>query len=269
MNLQPGCRFAVAPHFHLPAEWPRRILVGAGVEEIDRCFYPRATWRPPTADELAVLLRSSDDSPSPEEVESSLCLFQLPGHLRSEWWKLLEQAAGVLGEGRLPGFEAFVNQVVEFLAFKDLPVPEGARCTVVVSRPGQRSVHWGPEASHAGGLRCSLATHAPWRGAEEWLGPRLWGGINLGDEETSVVLINRPCGQLDAELRRRFPDGTPPETVGELVGQFLRSCSDYPPVRLLLGSGEGFRLPRGGLILDGYPADKQEPDVLFLGTVVY
>jgi hypothetical protein len=264
MTLQPGCRFAVAPHFHLPADWPRRILVGAGVEEVDGCFYPRSTWRPPTTDELTVLLRSPDEPTSPEGVESSLCLFQVPGHLRSEWWKLLEKSTEVLGEGNLPGFEAFVNQVVEFLAFKDLPAPERARCTVVVSRPGQQSVAWGPEASPARGLRCSLAAHAPWRGAGELTGPRLWGAINLGDEETSIVLINLPIRQLDAELRGRFPDGLTPETVGALVGQFLRSCSDYLPVRFLLGSGEGFRLPQDGLILDGYPADKQEPDVMLL-----
>jgi hypothetical protein len=264
MTLQPGCRFAVAPHFHLTADWPRRILVGAGVEEADGSFYPRSTWRPPTADELAVLLHVPDEPTSSKEVESSLCLFQVPGHVRSEWWKLLEQSMSVLGEGSLPGFESFVHQVVEFLAFKDLPVPEGARCTVVVSRPGQRSVAWGPGSSRAGGLRCNLAAHAPWREAEGWIGPRLWGGINLGDEETSVVLINRPCRQLDAALRSRFPDRPTAVTVGELVGQSLRSCSDYPPVRLLLGSGEGFRLPRGGLILDGYPADKQEPDVMLL-----
>jgi hypothetical protein len=94
--------------------------------------------------------------------------------------------------------------------------------------------------------------------------PRLWGGINLGDEETSLVLINLPCRQLDAELHRRFPDQPASAVVGELVGRFLRSCSDYPPVRLILRPGEGYRLPCGGLILDGYAADKQEPDVLLL-----
>ena len=45
------------------------------------------------------------------------------------------------------------------------------------------------------------------------------------------------------------------------------ACSrqhDCPPVRFRLGSGEGFRLPSGGLILDGDASDKQEPDVLLL-----
>jgi len=37
-----------------------------------------------------------------------------------------------------------------------------------------------------------------------------------------------------------------------------------PPIRLCLGPGEGFRLPPGGLILDGDATDKREPDVLLL-----
>jgi hypothetical protein len=82
--------------------------------------------------------------------------------------------------------------------------------------------------------------------------------------ETSVVLINLPCQQLDAGLRRRFPEEPSPSAVGELAGRFLRRCPDYPPVRLILGPGEGCRLPRGGLILGGYLGGKQEPDVLLL-----
>jgi hypothetical protein len=264
MTLPSGCRFVVAPHFHLRADWPRRLLVGAGVEEADGSFFPRPPWRPPTPDELAVLLGSSDGPTSPEELEASVCLFQLPAHLLSEWWTLLERAAGDLGGGRLPGFEAFVSGVVEFLAFKDLAVPEGARCDVVVSNPGLQFVHRDLEANRPVGLQCNQAPWVPWLRAEELHWPRLWGGINLGGEETSVVLVNWSCRQLDAELRRRSPDQPSPAVVGELVGQFLRSCPDLPPVRLTLGPGEGYRLPRGGLILDGYAGDKQGPDVLLL-----
>jgi hypothetical protein len=151
----------------------------------------------------------------------------------------------VLGGGRLPGFETFVNQVVEFLAFKGLPIPEGARCEAVVSDP---------VTSRPGELRCHLAA-----GAE-----RLWGGINLGEEETSVVMINLSRQQLEAELRRRFPDDVPPVPAAELAGQFLRRCSDYPAVRLILGPGDGYRLPQGGLILGGYREGKGEPDVMLL-----
>src|SRR5262249_25726363 len=152
-----------------------RLLVGTGVEEVDGCFFPQPSWRPPTADELAVLVRPADGPAPPEELETSVCLFQLPQHLGAEGGKLLGQAAGLLGDGRLPGFETFVSQLVEFLAFKHLPVPEGARCTVVVSKSGQRCVLLGQEAQGPVGL---------------------WGGVNLGDEETSIVLINLPRREL-------------------------------------------------------------------------
>jgi hypothetical protein len=33
---------------------------------------------------------------------------------------------------------------------------------------------------------------------------------------------------------------------------------------MILKPGEGYRLPRGGLILSGYVRDKQEPDLLLL-----
>jgi hypothetical protein len=267
MNLLPGCRFVVAPHFHLQADWSRRLLIGAGIEEVDGGFNPRPSWRAPTDGELSLLVRAPDEQPSSEDLQASVCLFQLPGHLRSEWWKVLEQAAGVLGASPLPGFDAFVGQVVAFLAFKELPVPERACCTVVVSTPGQRSVNWSPEPPSPGGLRRGLMPSAPWFAAEEQRWPRLWAGINLGDEETSVVLINVPLQQLDAELRRQFPDRPASPAAGsELAGEFLRSCLDYPTVRLILGPGEGCRLPRGGLILDGQATDKQEPDVLLLIT---
>ena len=45
---------------------------------------------------------------------------------------------------------------------------------------------------------------------------------------------------------------------------FLRESPDLPPIRLRLGSGEGFRLPSAGLILDADATDKREPDVLLL-----
>jgi hypothetical protein len=263
MILQPGCRVVIAPHFQMATDWSRRLLIGSGVEEVNGCFFPRPSWRPPTSDELALLLDAPEGSTSPEELATSVCLFQLPEHLRSQWWTLLEKGAGALGDGSLPGFETFVKNVVEFLDFKELQVPEGARCNLVVSNAGQRSADWRPGARGPEGLRCHTPLGATRPGVAELRGPPpVWGGINLGTEETSLVLINLPCRQLEAELRRRFPDQPPAD--GELGDQFLRFCPDYPPVRLILRPGEGCRLPCGGLILDSYLADKQDPDVLLL-----
>src|SRR5262245_34993168 len=110
MTLQPGCRIVVAPHFHLPADWFGRLLVGDGVEEADGGFFPRAPWRPPTLDELALLVRASDGPTPPAELEESVALFQLPAHLRSGWWDLLDESAEQLGKSALPGFESFMTR---------------------------------------------------------------------------------------------------------------------------------------------------------------
>src|SRR5262249_9570130 len=94
--------------------------------------------------------------------------------------------------------------------------------------------------------------------------PRLWAVVNLGDEDTRLVLIAVPLQGLAAHLAARHPGQALPTTVGDLVGSFLREFPDCPPIRLRLGPGEGFRLPSGGLILDADATDKQDPDVLLL-----
>lgn len=149
MTLRPACRFAVAPHFHLAVDWPRRLLLAEG-----------GGWRTPTHEEQTALVGGP---------AGCVCLFCLPGHLGAEWWGLLDRGADGLADVRLPGFEGFVGQVVEFLAFKGLNVPEGARCDVVVSDAA--SLVQRPDET-------------------------LWGEVNLGDEPTSVVLPGEPAVRL-------------------------------------------------------------------------
>jgi hypothetical protein len=218
------------------------LLIGAGVKQLSGGFCPLHSWRPPTPDELSHLVWTSEEPAPPEELNACICLFRLPEHLRSTWWNLLVGAAGPLDDGRLPGFETFVSQVVEFLAFKNLPVPEGARCDLVVSNPERY-------LANRGGDFC---------------GQGLWGKINLGDEPTSVVLINLTRRQMETELRRRFPDRPSALEVGGLFRQFLRFCSGYPPVRLILEPGDGCRLPSCDLVLDDYLEGKRETDVTLL-----
>ena len=92
------------------------------------------------------------------------------------------------------------------------------------------------------------------------------GAVNREDEDTRLVLIAVAIPGLAANLALRHPRQPLPTTVGELVGCFLCEFPDCPPIRLRLGPGEGFRLPSGGLILDGDATDKQEPDVLLLSS---
>jgi hypothetical protein len=246
VTLQPGCPLVVAPAFHLPTDWAGRLLLGAGV--------PRE-WRQPDEQERSLLVHDPSTPLTRERLLDALCLFQLPKHLQSAWWRLLERA-GDTG-APLEGFDDFVVEVARFLAFKELPAPEGAVFDLLVSRPGLSAV--GGE-----GLPFNLPVETPLPPREEPPRPRTWGGINLGDEPTWLVFVNRPARDLMTELGRSRADLPPPATLGELAERFFNLCPDYPLVRLRIDPGEGFRLPAGGLLVAGCTLDKQEPDVMLL-----
>ncbi|HKI35116.1 MAG TPA: hypothetical protein VKA46_24885 [Gemmataceae bacterium] len=254
MTLQPGCPLVVAPSFHLPIDWARRLQLAPGIERVGDGFSPRLDWRAPDEREQGLL------APTGQASGGCLCLFQIPRHLFSAWWRLLEQAREA-APGRLEGFDRFVADVAGFLTFKDLPVPEGAAFDLLVSKPGLRSIRRNGAAS---GLTFNLAAETPYPLEDETGRPRLWGGLNLGDEATSLLFVNLLATDLLAEVRRRQSDLFSPCTHGELAERFLTLCADYPPVRLRIEPGEGFRLPKGGLLVDGCTLDKSAPDVLLL-----
>src|SRR5215831_2538378 len=103
---------AVAPNFHLPDAPGGRLLVADG-----------AGWRPPSEAERAALLLPGA---APGPPGGPVLLFALPGHLRSSFWAMLER-------GEAPtGFDAFAAEVGRFLAFKQLPPPEGAAFELVL-----------------------------------------------------------------------------------------------------------------------------------------
>jgi hypothetical protein len=194
VTLQPGCRLIVAPSFHIPVNWSERVRLGSGTD-----------WRVPDDAELGLLV-GDPALLTARDLPECLCLFRLPRHLHEAWWRLVEQTTQ--DQSRLEGFDAFAVEVARFLAFKDLPLPEGAAFELLVSRPGQASTGWQRS-------------------------PRLWGGINLGDEPTSLVYRNP-------------------------------SCPDHLLARLRIEPGEGFRGPAGGLLADGCSLDRQQPDMMLL-----
>jgi hypothetical protein len=250
----------VAPRFHLAPDWAARLAVGTGVREDDGHFFPRGPWRPLSADELALLIAGTE-SDLKKDAEVG-CLFQIPDHLRSAWWDLLDRSIQA-DDAALPGFEDFTSQVAEFLRFKHMDVPINLQMEATVTAAGRCSMRSDPETGAPTGLGPSLAPWSICAQTESSL-PRLWAVVNLGDEATRLVLIAVPIQGLAANLALRHPAESLPSTVGELVGLFLREFPDCQPIRLRLDSGEGFRLPSDGLILDADATDKQEPDVLLL-----
>lgn len=266
MTRESGFTFAVAPHFEMPAEWQGRLLIGTGIEQCDGGSFPRGPWRSPDGAELSELVAGEASS---DACDDKVELFKLPAHLSALWWQLLERAGdGFAGAGQLPGYDAFLARVADFLAFKNLAIDGPANYDVVLSRPGQRSVRWDAAAGRALGLACTVAPQTPCMSLnpESSCRPRLWGAINLGDEATSLVLIDLPRRAMDQILCRDLADRTPPVTFGEFIEQFLRASPDVSPVRVILHPGEGLRLPCEPMLVDGFPQDKQEPDVLLLIT---
>jgi hypothetical protein len=262
MNLAHGHPLVVAPLFHQSVDWPGRLLVSGGVEHEQARFVPRPPWRAPTAAELAAL------APDPtathgQDFEHSLCLFALPLHLQSAWWDIVERAQAT-GTARLEGFDAFVREVAGLLAFKGLAVPDQAPFDLVASKPGQRSIGYSAGGTRSEGLAFDLSPRTAWplgRGRRQ---ARLWGGINLGDEAVWVVLVNLAAGQIHDQLAQRCPGLPPAATLGDLAKRFLTYFSDYPPVRLRVEPGEGYRLPAGGILVDACTLDLEGPAALLL-----
>ena len=272
MILLPGYHLTVAPKFHIDANWATRVTVGAGLENLDGAFFPAGPWRAPTVAELASLtpeptgtLKAIGENPAvrlaptPVLPTDSICLFRIPEHLRSAWWSLLDAAAW--SGGPLQGFDGFAAQVSAFLAFKGLDVPGSTRMEAVVSAAGVRSIRRDPETGQILGLGSTIPPWATW--PPDQTVPRLRAIVNLGDEPSGLVLLNLPFAGA-AELVRQHATEPEPTTVGELLGCFFRACPNYPPVRLVLGPAEGYWLPAGGVVLDGDPTGKTEPDVLLL-----
>jgi hypothetical protein len=270
MKLLAGCGFAVAPRFHLDADWPARLAVGSGVEEAGGKFFPRGPWRPATPEELALLVAAGEpvaaapgalplyDEGAPQlpanDPDDCVCLFQLPEHIRGAWWKLFDGAAEAGGPVR--GFDPFAASAAEFLAFKGLGASGALQMEVLVAAPGARSIRTDPATGRPAGLGPTVAAWAAWPFATPDAVPRLRAVVNLGDGPAAVVLFNLVLTSLAVEPA--------PATVGELVAQVLDGARGYPPVRLRLGPGEGCWLPRGGLILDGDATGADEPCVLLL-----
>src|SRR5262245_24609343 len=156
MTPPPRCRLTVAPRFHLAPDWAARLAVGTGVREVDGRFFPCRPWRPLNADEIS-LLTSGPESGSDKDAEAG-CLFQIPGHLRSAWWDLLDSSVDAR-DAALPGFEDFTRQVAEFQRFKHMEVPPSLQMEAVVTAAGRCSMRSDPDTGAPAGLGPSLA---PW-----------------------------------------------------------------------------------------------------------
>src|SRR6516165_331297 len=139
MHLEPGFTLTVAPGFRLPGAWPDRLRVNTGVEARDEHFFPRADWRLPAPEELALLTNDDGAPAAPNGFRrEALSLFRVPEHLRRRWWDLAARQGNPAGMDA-EGFQAFLRAVVDFCRFKGLPLLPTCAFDVVVTAPGRTS----------------------------------------------------------------------------------------------------------------------------------
>ncbi len=174
--------------------WRERLAHSAGIaiDPDSGAAHPRGAWTPLDEAALAALV-----DPAVTRAESlpptHLGLILLPERLRRAWWACAERG----GEGTLPPpaeFEAVFAEIVAFLRFKRLPMPERLALEVAVSAPGcaldpRRRA---PVRAAASASASAPATTRPSASRSAML--------NLGDEATFAVVLARPPETLVARL---------------------------------------------------------------------
>ena len=195
MTLLPGFGLVVAPFFQLDVNWQERLTSGAGVEQTSLGLIPRSPWRAAEAEDLGVLIASPPCAS--EHKNDCLCLFNVPLHLRSSFWKVLARAHAS-GAIAAEDFNSWSAKVASFLAFKELCLPAGAVFELVMNTPGQTL------------LRAA---------------PSLWGLILLSEDNAGVIFLNIPASDVpDLEY--------PPLRLELAPGEGLRVPAGYALVRV-------------------------------------
>jgi len=246
-------RLAVAPRFGLAGAWSGRLERNAGVELADGRVLPREDWKPldETALEDLVGGIAGRDAVLPP---THLGLVQLPDRLRRSWWAEAERGGGASGSGE--GFERLFSELVTFLRFKRLRLPERVGLEVAVSAPGLRSTRVGVDGVLEGlgfGDRPAAASSRARRPV---------GLVNLGDEASFVVLVALPPATLAARLEAAGDSGTRTLPPRGLVQRYFACFPQQPCLRLRLAPGEGVWLPPFGVVHDGWTRGKNDVDVM-------
>jgi hypothetical protein len=173
-DLEPGIRLVNAVHFHPARSWAERVRINSGVTIEAGRMTPRDDWRAASAAELALLTASTGD---PMEA---IALFNIPKRLHDHWWNLeADQDSDAVT--KQAAFREYARELIDYLQFKQLPLP--ARCTVsaVVHEPSLASTK-----PNAGGLTADPAS------------TDMLAGINLSDEESALVFVNLAAVHLSA-----------------------------------------------------------------------
>jgi hypothetical protein len=246
-------RFAVAPRFSLSQPFAARLERNGGVESAKGGFHPRDDWRGLDEAELASLVT---EIPGRDAVLSPahLGLAQLPERLRLAWWAQAEKSGVSPTSAR--GFERAFSDLVEFLRFKRLPLPERVSLEVAVSVPGLPSTRVGSDGALQG---LGFGERAP---ASDTPGRQALAIFNLGDEASYVTLLELPPATLAKRLEGTGAASARGLSPSELVRRYFEAVPEQRLLRLRLDPGEGLWLSPFGVVHDGWTHGKRDLDVM-------
>jgi hypothetical protein len=269
VELRAGFPLARAARFPPGRAWPDRLRLNGGVERAGGRFHPRPDWRRATADELALLVAdmpgpatpspappagtapsAAAGEPPPRRLEAGV--LAIPLRLRRAWWE--EAGADRPRPDPDASYHRFAADLLDFLRFKDLPLPARCEVEVMASRPDQPGTRLDADGRLSG---LAFASGRP-SGSER----RTLATINLGDEATHVVLLNLPAEVMRARLAGGGESAACSLPLEALAVRFFDAFESYPLVRLRLDPGEGLWFPEADVAHDGWTGDKQEVDVV-------
>jgi len=251
-----GLSFRTAPRFHNRVAWAERLRLNGGVERRGSIYVPHGDWRALEAAELCLLVgdhgsATASEPPAAPDVHADL--IAIPPHVRTAWWAVAEHDPV---DGHNAGYDRFVADVIEFLRFKQLALPDGCRLDVVASRPDQSSTRLSAAGTLAGLAFSASAT------AETTSGSRVVAVINLGDEGTYLVLLPLAPEAMAASLSENAAGSPGTAPRHELLDRFFRVFPAHPLVRVRLEPGDGLWLPSWGVVYDGWTHGKEDVDII-------
>jgi hypothetical protein len=231
-------RVAQAPRFPISRSIAERLERNGGTERAGERFQPREGWVALEASEVSALCAVP---PAAMVRPRELSLFQIPRRLREAWWA---EAAGQDDEARS---HHALSEIVEFLRFKRLPLPERVVLQVLVNLPDRVSTR-AAVAGSPGGLGFGA--------------PPPVASINLSDEPSWMVLLPLPPLTLAERLDAAGAALADATTPAALTARFLETFPDEPLLRVRLDPGDGLWFPAEGAIHDGWTRGRVDVDVV-------
>lgn len=233
LELRAGILLHLVPGFRETLFRQEAVTLAAPASDPGTVNAAESRRRPLSEDEKALLFGDA------ATACSSIGLLEIPVHLLKRWREVSGADSGGPAPGMTmdeSGYRNFAEAVLEFLQFKQVPLPAECRCDAVVLSPRSRPLALGRTAT-AGGDAVCLA-------------------INLSGENARVVFSNQTRGVMAQAISGNDVDA--------LADQSIPQHPEAPLVCLELEPRQGVLVVGGAQIHAEYFAGPSRPGVVLV-----